>query len=184
MEQKIDRRSVEEGERARLVIDKLQIAQRIKEIAQQISADYSGKCPILIGVLNGSFIFLADLIRELTIDCEVDFIKLSSYKNETVTSGKVTVFKDLNCEIEGRDVLVVEDIVDSGLSIQFIKNYVGKLKPRSLKYAVLLVKEGAEKVNYSVDYCGFKVQYEFLVGYGLDCGQILRNLPQIYALKG
>ncbi len=109
-----------------------QIRKRIKELAVRINADYAGKTPIFIGVLNGSFIFLADLIREIDVDCEMDFFKLSSYGDTKISSGQVKLLKNLNCEVAGRDILIVEDIVDSGLSIAFIKNIIEKENPKSL----------------------------------------------------
>ena len=159
-----------------------QIRKRIHELAERINADYEGKTPIFIGVLNGSFIFLADLIREIRIDCEIDFFKLSSYGDAKISSGQVTLLKDLNCEVAGRDILVVEDIVDSGLSIAFIKKIIEKENPKSLKYVSLLLKKGIPKINFPVDYVGFEIPPDFVIGYGLDYAQKVRNLKSIYRL--
>jgi hypoxanthine phosphoribosyltransferase len=159
-----------------------QIQKRIKELAIRINADYAGKTPIFIGVLNGSFIFLADLIREITVDCEMDFFKLSSYGDAKISSGQVKLLKNLNCEVAGRDILVVEDIVDSGLSIAFIKNIIEKEKPKSLKLVSLLLKKGVPKIDFPVDYVGFEIPPDFVIGYGLDYAQKVRNLKSIYRL--
>jgi hypoxanthine phosphoribosyltransferase len=159
-----------------------QIQKRIKELAMRINADYAGKTPIFIGVLNGSFIFLADLIREITVDCEMDFFKLSSYGDAKISSGQVKLLKNLNCEVAGRDILVVEDIVDSGLSIAFIKNIIEKGNPKSLKLVSLLLKKGVPKIDFPVDYVGFEIPPDFVIGYGLDYAQKVRNLKLIYRL--
>jgi hypoxanthine phosphoribosyltransferase len=159
-----------------------QIRQRVKELAIRINAEYAGKVPIFIGVLNGSFIFLSDLIREITIDCEIDFFKLSSYGDAKISSGHVTLLKELNCQVFGRDILVVEDIVDSGLSLAFIKKIISKENPKSLKFVSLLLKKGIPKLDFPVDYIGFEIPPEFVIGYGLDYAQKVRNLKSIYKL--
>ena len=159
-----------------------QIRKRIKELAVCINADYAGKTPIFIGVLNGSFIFLSDLIREITVDCEIDFFKLSSYGDEKISSGQVRLLKSLNCEVAGREIIVVEDIVDSGLSIAFIKNIIEKENPKSLKLVTLLLKKGLPKIDFPVDYIGFEIPPDFVIGYGLDYAQKVRNLKSIYRL--
>lgn len=159
-----------------------QIRKRIKELAVRINADYAGKTPIFIGVLNGSFIFLADLIREINVDCEMDFFKLSSYGDAKISSGQVKLLKNLNCEVVGRDILVVEDIVDSGLSIAFIKNIIEKENPKSIKIVSLLLKKGVPKIDFPVDYVGFEIPPDFVIGYGLDYAQKVRNLKSIYRL--
>ena len=130
------------GDMFELFITEEQIRERIKELAARINVDYAGRVPIFIGVLNGSFIFLSDLIREVTVDCEIDFFKLSSYGDAKISSGQVTLLKDLNCQVFGRDIIVVEDIVDSGLSIAFIKKIIEKENPKSLKFVSLLLKKG------------------------------------------
>jgi len=159
-----------------------QIRKRVKELAIRINADYAGKTPIFIGVLNGSFIFLSDLIREITVDCEIDFFKLSSYGDEKISSGQVKLLKSLNCEVAGRDIIVVEDIVDSGLSIAFMKNIIEKENPKSLKLVTLLLKKGLPKIDFPVDYIGFEIPPDFVIGYGLDYAQKVRNLKSIYRL--
>lgn len=159
-----------------------QIQKRVKELATEISRDYQNKVPIFIGILNGSFIFISDLIRQITVDCEVDFFKLSSYGDAKISSGQVTLLKDLNCQVTSRDIIVVEDIVDSGLSIAFIKNLISKERPASLKIVSLLFKKGVAKLDFPIDYVGFEIPADFVIGYGLDYAQKVRNLRSIYKL--
>jgi hypoxanthine phosphoribosyltransferase len=163
-------------------ISRKKILKRIKELAKRINKDYKGKQPIFIGILNGSFIFLSDLIREIKVDCEIDFLKLSSYGDEKISSGNVTMLKELNCEIENRDIIIVEDIVDSGLSVNFIKSIIEEKKPSSLRFATLLFKKDMSKLNFKIDYIGFKIENKFVVGYGLDYAQQYRNLKDICVL--
>lgn len=164
-------------------ISKEKISKRVKQIAKKINKDYKGKNPIFIGILNGSFIFLSDLIREIKIDCEVDFLKLSSYGDDKITSGQVTMLKELNCEIENRDIIIVEDIVDTGLSVKFIKNLVEAKKPASVKFVSLLFKKNMSVLDFKIDYIGFKIKNEFVIGYGLDFAQKYRNLKDICVLS-
>lgn len=159
------------------------IQERIKELAAEIARDYHDKCPVLIGVLNGAFMFLSDLVKELKIDCEIDFIKISSYGNQRTTSGEIKVKKDIDCHLEGRHVLVVEDIVDSGLSVKYLEKRIGDCHPESVKFVSLLRKKNAARVEFNIDYLGFWIENEFVVGYGLDLAQKLRNLPAVYILK-
>lgn len=170
------------GESFRLFITRDQIQQRIAEIGEQLDKDYEGKKPIFIGVLNGSFIFLADLMRHVSIPCEVDFFKLSSYGDEKVSSGKVRKLKDLDAEIEGRHVILVEDIVDTGLSMSYILKQVKESRPASVRIVTLLHKPGAAKYDVSLDYIAFEIPTLFVLGYGLDYAQEGRNLAQIYVL--
>lgn len=164
-------------------ISKEKISKRISKLAKKINKDYKGKKPIFIGILNGSFMFLSDLIREINIDCEIDFLKLSSYGDEKISTGKVTLLKDLNCEIENRDIIVVEDIVDSGLSVKFIKNIIEQHKPTSLKFISLLFKKNISNLDFKIDYIGFEIDNKFVVGYGLDFAQKYRNLNAVYVLN-
>ncbi len=163
-------------------ISEEQIRKRITELAAIIDADYAGKTPVFIGILNGSFIFLADLIRKITIDCEIDFLKLSSYGDAKISSGQVKLLKNLSCEVMGRDILVVEDIIDSGLSIAFIKKIIEKENPTSLKFVSLLLKKDNLKIDFPVNYTGFEIPPDFVIGYGLDYAQKVRNLKSIYRL--
>jgi len=166
----------------RTLIDRKQIEKRVQELGKEITRDYQGKEPILIGVLNGCFIFLADLVRFVELDLEIDFIKLSSYGDEKVSSGRVEILKDINATLKNRHVLVVEDIVDTGLSINFLKQKLMNLKPASLKFVSLLLKKEKAKVDFKIDYVGFEVSNQFVVGYGLDYKQVLRNLPAVYVM--
>ncbi|MCI0515823.1 hypoxanthine phosphoribosyltransferase [candidate division KSB1 bacterium] len=159
------------------------IQQRVKELADEISRDFQGRCPVLIGVLNGAFIFLSDLAKNLKINCEFDFIKISSYGNQKQSSGQIKLLKDIDCHLQDRDVLVVEDIVDSGHSLNYLTQKIGACQPRSIKFVSLLRKQGPAKIKYEIDYLGFWIPNEFVVGYGLDFAQKLRNLPAIYVLK-
>lgn len=169
--------------KCRELISEEQIKLRIKELGQQISQDYKDKCPILIGVLNGAFIFMADLIRELTIDCEVDFVKISSYGNEKKSSGNINLLKHFDCDVDDRHVIIVEDIADSGRSIKFLEEMFDNTKPTSLKFVSLLLKEGGAVVDFNLDYVGFSIPDDFVVGYGLDNAQKLRNLSSIYIIE-
>ncbi len=169
-------------ERFALYLSEEQIQKRVKELAAQINKDYRGKVPIFIGVLNGSFIFISDLIRDITIDCEVDFFKLSSYGDAKISSGDVKLLKDLNCEVKSRDIVVVEDIIDSGLSIAFIKRLITKENPSSFRVVTLLLKKSVAKIDFPIDYVGFEIPPDFVIGYGLDYAQKVRNLRSIYKL--
>ena len=171
-----------ETNKLEVYIDESQISRRVKEIAEEINRDYAGKLPIFIGVLNGAFVFLSDLIREINIDCEIDFLKLSSYGDSQISSGDITLLKELNCEIEGQDVIIVEDIIDSGLSIKYMKSLIEKHNPSSLKIVTFLYKEETVKLDFEIDYIGFKIENKFVVGYGLDYAQKYRNLKSIYML--
>ncbi len=172
------------GERFRLFLDAATIQRRVAELGQEISRDYAGKRPILIGVLNGAFVFLADLIRAITIDCEVDFLKLSSYGAEKVSSGQVYELKKIDADIRNRHVLVVEDIVDTGLSMQFMLERLKAHEPASLATVALLHKAEATRVEVPLDYVGFRIPNQFVIGYGLDYGQLARNFSSIYVLEG
>lgn len=160
-----------------------QIQNRVKELALQISEEYKSSIPIFIGVLNGSFLFLSDLIRYATVDCEIDFFKLSSYGDAKISSGKVKLLKELNCDVNDRDIIIVEDIVDTGLSIKYIEELFEEKSPRSMKVASLLVKAGSLKYNVKIDYIGFTIPDKFVIGYGLDYAQKYRNLKGIYVLN-
>ena len=170
------------NDRFTIYLSEEQIQKRVKELAARINEDYRGKVPIFIGILNGSFIFFSDLVREITLDCEVDFLKLSSYGDAKISSGQVTLLKDLNCQVNGRDIIVVEDIVDSGLSIDFMKQLVMKENPASFSVVTLLLKKSVAKINFPLDYVGFEIPPEFVIGYGLDYAQKVRNLKSIYRL--
>lgn len=158
------------------------ISKRIKQLANQINKDYENKIPVFIGVLNGAFIFMADLIREIKVNCEIDFLKLSSYGDSKISSGEVKTIKDLNCDLRGRNIIIVEDIVDSGLSMDYMLKSIKSRKPSSVKIASLLIKKGKHNFNFKIDYLGFEIEDKFVVGYGLDFAQKYRNLKGIYVL--
>ena len=159
-----------------------QIKDRVKELGVEISNKFRDEIPIFIGVLNGSFVFLADLLRELTIDCEMDFIKLSSYE-KTLSTGIVHLLKDISADITGRHVIIVEDIIDSGLTISFLKNRLEGATPQSVTTVSLLFKPEVAKLDFSIDFVGFEIPSDYVVGYGLDMNQKLRHLPEIYRLE-
>ncbi len=170
------------NERFRIFIPETDIQKRVEELASEINRDYAGKTPIFIGVLNGSFIFFSDLIRQISVDCEIDFFKLSSYGDAKISSGNVKLLKDLNCQVTDRDIIIVEDIIDSGLSIDFIKKLIAKQNPRSFAVVTLLYKSDCVKIDFKVDYIGFQISNHFVIGYGLDYAQKARNLRSIYRL--
>lgn len=160
-----------------------QIQKRIDELGEEISKEYKTKLPIFIGVLNGSFMFLADLLKRMDINCEVDFFKLSSYGDEKISSGKVKLLKELNADVTDRHLIIVEDIVDSGLSISYIEKMFKDYKPASMKVVSLLVKPNSIKYKVKIDYIGFEIPDKFVIGYGLDYAQKYRNLNSIYVLS-
>ncbi len=163
----------------KLLITQEEIRQAVAKLAAEIRRDYRGKQLLLIGILKGSFVFMADLVRELGLPVEVDFVKLSSYGSGTETSGKVKVVQGLKTPIKGRDVLVVEDIVDTGLTVSFLIDYLGKKKPASLKLCALTDKPSRHKVPVTIDYLGFTVPNKFIVGYGIDWNEKFRYLRDI-----
>ncbi len=166
-----------------LLISQQDIEDTVKRIATEIKRDYQDKNPLLIGILKGSFIFMADLVRLLDFSLEVDFIRLSSYGRGMESSGRIKVVQDIGTQIEGRDVLVIEDIVDTGYSLHFLLDYLKEKKPASLRLCVLTDKLARRRVPVVIDYLGFTVPDKFLVGYGLDLGEKYRNLPDICILS-
>jgi hypoxanthine phosphoribosyltransferase len=166
----------------RLYITKEQIDKRIEELADKINRDYEGKKPIFIGILNGAFVFQADLMRHVTIPCEVDFFKLSSYGDEKVSSGHVTELKELDADVEGRHIILIEDIVDTGLSMRYMVGRIKAKNPASVSVVTLLHKPDATKHYVNVDYVGFQIPTLFVLGYGMDYAQEGRNLAQIYVI--
>ena len=170
------------GERFRLYLSQREIQERVEALGRQIAEDYQGEKPILIGVLNGAFMFLADLMRAIPIDCEVDFWKLSSYGDRKVSSGEVEELKKVDADLQGRHVILVEDIVDTGLSMQYMLDVLAEVAPASVRVATLLHKHEATEHDVRLDYVGFRIPNLFVIGYGLDYGQLARNLPAIYLL--
>ena len=160
-----------------------ELAHRVRELAEQISADYADKNVLLIGVLKGAVFFLADLMRKLDVDCEVDFMAVSSYGSSTDSSGVVRILKDLDASIEGRDVLIVEDIVDSGLTLSYLFRMLGGRSPASLEVCALLTKPDRREVDMPIRYVGFEIPNKFAIGYGLDHAEHYRNLPYVAVLN-
>ena len=169
-------------EKFRPLITQKQVRERTAELGKQITEDYRGLHPILICVLNGGFIFMADLVRQIELDLEVDFIRISSYGDAMKSSGNVRLVKDVNAELKDRHVLLVEDIVDTGLSLQFLSEKMAEYHPASIKFVTLLWKKEKARVETHIDYVGFEIPDSFVVGYGLDHKQILRNLPAVYVM--
>lgn len=161
-----------------------QIRARVREMGATLSREYAGKEPILVNILKGGFIFLADLIRAMDIHCEVDFMVVSSYENEVESSGVVRILSDLGLNVEGRHVIVVEDIVDTGLTLDYLRELLLARNPASLKIVTLLDKSEKRQVDVPIDLVGFRIPNEFVVGYGLDYAQRYRNLPYITVLDG
>ena len=171
------------GDTFEIMLSERRVKARVKALAEQISKDYKKTVPVFIGILNGSFIFFADLIREVRIDCEMDFLKLSSYGDAKISSGNVKVMKDLNWQVEGRDIIIVEEIVDSGVSMEYIRNLILQQNPASFRVVTLLYKKDSVKTPMKIDYIGFSIPKDFVIGYGLDYAQRLRHLKAIYRLK-
>lgn len=166
-----------------VLLSEKQIAEMVKEIATKISDDYKDKNPLIISVLKGSFVFMADLVRQITVPCAVDFMSVSSYGKGTSTSGEVRINKDLDTKIENRHVIVVEDILDSGLTLSYILEMFEARGPKSISLCTLLDKPDRRKTPVKIDYSGFTIPDEFVVGYGLDYNEKYRNLPYIGILK-
>lgn len=166
----------------RPIVTQEQMRTRIREMGRQISADYAGKDLVLVGILKGAYAFYADLARAIRIPVRVDFIVVTSYGSGVKTSGKVKQITELTEEIKGKDVLLVEDIVDSGLTVRYLMKSLAKKKPRSLKVCTLLSKPDRRVVDVDIDYVGFKIPNRYVVGYGLDYRQKYRNLPYLAVL--
>lgn len=160
-----------------------EIKLAVKRLAQEISRDYQGKNPLFLGVLKGSFIFMADLIRNLDMPLEVEFVALSSYGQGMESSGKVNVVQDLRTSVKGRDILIIEDIIDTGITLSFLLEYLQCKKPASLKICALFDKASCRQIPLPIDYLGLSVPDVFVVGYGLDYDEKFRHLPGLYLLK-
>lgn len=169
--------------RKRLLISREEIARRVAELAARLGQDYAGRDVVLIGVLKGVFIFMADLVRALPFPVEVDFVRLASYGKGTESSGEIHITKDVEVPLRDRDVLIVEDIVDGGLTLDFLLRHLASYRPRSLKICCFIDKRERRQVEVPLDYVGFVVERGFLVGYGLDCGEKDRTLPEIFAIE-
>jgi hypoxanthine phosphoribosyltransferase len=176
--------SATELERAvtEVLIDEESLRRRIAELGEEISVDYQGRDLLLIGVLKGAVFFLSDLMRGLTVPCEIDFMAISSYGDSTDSSGVVRILKDLDINIEGRDVLVVEDIIDSGLTLSYLMRNLEAREPASLEICALLTKPERREIEVPVRYVGFEIPNRFVIGYGLDFAERYRNLPYVGVL--
>jgi hypoxanthine phosphoribosyltransferase len=167
-----------------LQIDADRLAARVAELGAQITADYADEPPLLVAVLKGAMLFMSDLCRSIELPVDIDFMAVSSYGSATKTSGVVRIVKDLDSELEGRHVLVVEDIIDSGLTLNYLRRYLKAREPKSLEICALLVKEGEQRVELDLRYVGFTIPPDFVVGYGLDVGERFRNLRGVHRYKG
>jgi hypoxanthine phosphoribosyltransferase len=164
-----------------LILTQSQIEKRVKEIANEIDKDYVGKIPIFIGVLKGAFIFLADLVRNIELPLKVDFVRLVSYREKNYSTGKIELIKDIELSIKDENVIIVEDIVDTGYTLDFLLKHLTRMKPASLKVCALIDKPERRKAKVKTHYVGFKLE-GFLVGYGLDYSEQDRCLPEVYRL--
>jgi hypoxanthine phosphoribosyltransferase len=165
-----------------VLIDEERLSARVAELGEEISADYAGREPLLVGVLKGAVFFMADLMRHLTVPCEVDFMAISSYGDAVDSSGVVRILKDLEMNIAGRDVLVVEDIIDSGLTLSYLIRNLESREPASLEICALMTKPERREIDVPVRYVGFEIPNRFVVGYGLDFAERYRNLPYVGVL--
>lgn len=168
----------------RILVTEAQIQQRVKELGDEISRDYAGKRPLLVAVLRGAFVFMADLAREIELPVEVDFMAVSSYGNSKTSSGVVRILKDLDEDLTDRHVIVVEDIIDSGLTLSYLRRNLRNRAAASVEVCALLVREGRQKVDEELKYVGFEIPPDFVVGYGLDVSGNFRNLPCIAEFTG
>ena len=167
-----------------VVVTEEQLARRIGELGEELTADYADRAPLLVGVLKGAFVFMSDLARAVRLPLEFDFMAVSSYGSATKTSGVVRIVKDLDLDLTGRHVLLVEDIVDSGLTLSYVRRNLAARNPASLEVCALLVKEGLQKSDPELRYVGFTIPPDFVVGYGLDVAERYRNLPYVCAYVG
>ena len=171
-----------EGAVGEILIDEHALGARIAELGREISADYDGRDLLLIGVLKGAVFFMADLMRHLTVPCEIDFMAISSYGASTDSSGVVRILKDLDINIEGRHVLVVEDIIDSGLTLSYLMRNLESRNPATIEICALLTKPTRREIDVPVRYTGFEIPNKFVIGYGLDFAERYRNLPYVGVL--
>ncbi len=167
-----------------VVVSAKEVNDRVRELGRQITLDYAKNPPLLVCVLKGAINFMSDLMRAIELPVEVDFMAVSSYGAATKTSGVVRIVKDLDVDLAGRDVLIVEDVVDSGLTLNYLRQYLGARNPRSLEVCALLLKEGEQRVEQKLKYVGFTIESHFVVGYGLDVNERYRNLDAIYTFTG
>jgi hypoxanthine phosphoribosyltransferase len=167
----------------KLLIAEKEVQKKVSRLARKISRDFAGRELLLVGILKGAFIFMADLARRMTTPVKVDFVGLASYGSGTQSSGRVRITKDLETSLRGKDVLIVEDIIDTGVTLDFLFHRLQARRPRSLKTVSLLDKPERRKVDFQADYIGFTIGNQFVVGYGMDCNEEYRNLPEIYVVR-
>jgi hypoxanthine phosphoribosyltransferase len=168
----------------RIVVEEEELQQRIRELGKDLTSDYAGNPPLLVGILKGAFMFMADLSRAIDLPVEFDFMAVSSYGSATRTSGVVRIMKDLDIDLTDRHVLIVEDIVDSGLTLAYLRKNLRARHPASLEVCALLVKEGLQRVDPDLKYVGFRIPDRFVIGYGLDVAERYRNLPYVAEYNG
>lgn len=168
---------------ASILIPEEELQAKVRELAARLTEDYEGKNPFFIGILKGCFVFMADVMRHIDFYCDIDFMAVSSYGNQTASTGAVKINKDLNRDIEGRHVVIIEDILDSGRTLSYLKSYLLNRKPASIRICTLLDKPSRRKADITADYVGFEIEDAFVVGYGLDFAERYRNLPYIGILK-
>jgi hypoxanthine phosphoribosyltransferase len=174
----------EAGDIGRLVVNEIELANRVVELGKEVTSDYAGRPPLLVGVLKGAFVFMSDLSRAIDLPVEFDFMAVSSYGSATRSSGVVRIIKDLDLDLTDRHVIIVEDIVDSGLTLAYLRKNLAARGPASLEVCALLVKEGLQRVELDLKYVGFRIPPVFVVGYGLDVAERYRNLPYIAEYAG
>ncbi|NWN95084.1 MAG: hypoxanthine phosphoribosyltransferase [Bacillus sp. (in: Bacteria)] len=167
----------------KILITEEEVQRKVKELGEQLTKEYDGRFPLAIGVLKGAMMFMADLVKHMDTYLEMDFMDVSSYGNSTVSSGEVKILKDLDTSVEGRDVLIIEDIIDSGMTLSYLVELFRYRKAKSIKIVTLLDKPSGRKADIQADYVGFIVPDEFVVGYGLDYAEKYRNLPYVGILK-
>jgi hypoxanthine phosphoribosyltransferase len=168
----------------RVVVEEVELQQRIRELGKDLTSDYAANPPLLVGILKGAFMFMADLARSIDLPVEFDFMAVSSYGSATRTSGVVRIMKDLDIDLTDRHVLIVEDIVDSGLTLSYLRKNLSARNPASLEVCALLVKEGLQRVDLDLKYVGFTIPDRFVIGYGLDVAERYRNLPFVAEYAG
>jgi hypoxanthine phosphoribosyltransferase len=167
----------------KILFPKSVIEEAVSSLARRINEDYRGQSLVTVGILKGSFVFMADLVRKLDLDVTVDFVALASYGSGTTTSGEVKMLKDLAAPIEGRHVLVVEDIVDTGITLKYLADLLERRRPKSLAICALIDKKARREVEIDVAYVGLEMEDGFIVGYGIDCNEQYRNLPEIWVIE-
>jgi hypoxanthine phosphoribosyltransferase len=176
--------AIDDPHLGKVIISRGELQGRITQLGAQITADYDGREPLLVCILKGAFPFVADLARAIDLPLEIDFMAVSSYGSATKTSGIVRIVKDLDAELKGRDVIIVEDVVDSGLTLRYLRRNLGVREPASLEVCTLLLKEGLQSEDPDIRYIGFRIEPDFVIGYGLDVAEKYRNLPDIRLYEG